>query len=120
MAQTDERLGQTSASQSDFSNTNRFLCDSSGNEAVVSIIGEVDIANISDFDSALQTALASNKPVIIDLTQCRYLDSTFVSSLLKTVKTCPKLRLTAKAGSSTEKVFKITGLEKVVAIDYTF
>jgi anti-anti-sigma factor len=116
--ETDEPIGKNKPAQLDFTKRNSFQCDSSGDEVIVSAIGEVDLANVSMFDSMLQTALLSRKPIRIDLTHCTYLDSTLINSIMNVALTIRvQLRITAKA-ASIRRIFEIVGMDKVVPIDY--
>jgi len=49
---------------------------------LVSVFSDIDIASVAQFRAALDDAVAAGKPVIVDLSACRYLDSTGISTLV--------------------------------------
>jgi len=115
---TDEPVGKKSPAQPDFRQANGFHYDSSGEEAIVSAVGEVDLANVSSFDTILKKAALTHKPIRIDLTHCTYLDSTLINSIMNVVsKTHVLLRITVKT-ATVRRVLEIVGMDKVVPIDY--
>lgn len=114
---TDKPIDDNTPAPANPRSPNRFHFDSSGEESVVSVFGEVDLANISEFDSMVQKALSERKPIRIDLTQCTYLGSTLINSIMN-VATKPLVQLRISgASSSILRVFQIVGLDKVVPID---
>lgn len=115
---TDEPVGKHRPGQPDFAKPNGFQYDSSGDEVIVSPIGEVDLSNISMFDSMLHRALLTHKPVRIDLTHCTYLDSTFINSIVNVaLKPDVALRITVKT-RTIRRIFEIVGMNNMVPVDY--
>jgi len=115
---TDEPVGKSRPAQRDFRKANGFHYDSSGDEAIVSAVGEVDLANVSSFETLLKKAALTRKPVRIDLTHCTYLDSSLINSIMNVVsKTNVLLRITVKT-ATVRRVLEIVGMDKVVPIDY--
>ena len=49
---------------------------------VVAVSSDIDIASVTQFRAALDNAITLGKPVVVDLTACRYLDSTGISTLV--------------------------------------
>ncbi len=49
---------------------------------VVAVSSDIDIASVTQFRAALDSAITVGKPVVVDLTACRYLDSTGISTLV--------------------------------------
>ena len=116
---TDEPIGKNRPAQPDFPKSNSFQYDSSGDEVIVSAIGEVDLANVSMFDSMLHRASLTGKPIRIDLTHCTYLDSTFINAIVNAVSTIHvAFRITVKT-TTIRRIFEIVGMDKIVPIDYT-
>jgi anti-anti-sigma factor len=114
---TDEPIDEKRRAPAHSSTPNSFHFDSSGDESTVSVIGEVDLANISMFDSMVQKAVSARKPIRIDLTRCTYLGSTLINSII-TVATRPHVQLRISVTSSSiRRVFQIVGLDKIVPID---
>jgi anti-sigma B factor antagonist len=89
---------------------------------VVSIEGELDLYTAAGFEQALWVALSDGAAaVIVDLTNCDFLDSTALDILVSVNK-----RLGSSAGISIvtadrqiRKIFEITGLDRVFAIHPT-
>ena len=49
---------------------------------VVAVFSDIDIASVTQFRAALDTAVSAGKPVVVDLSACNYLDSTGISTLV--------------------------------------
>jgi anti-anti-sigma factor len=50
---------------------------------LVRFAGELDIASCEAFSAALDAAIASGAPLIVDLGGCRFIDSTGIAALLR-------------------------------------
>lgn len=92
-----------------------------GNDsAVLSLQGEVDVANSEQFRNAALSLLASGiKRLVVDLSGTDYIDSAglgILVGLLKRVKESDLKLLVAGAQPRVQRVFEITGLNQVFAM----
>jgi anti-sigma B factor antagonist len=51
---------------------------------ILSISGELDVASAADFDLARAEALSTGLPVVIDLAECEFIDSSGVAGIIRT------------------------------------
>ena len=54
---------------------------------ILHVYGEADLTAVGEFETALESAAASGRPVVIDLGPCQYLDSTMLSAFVKANQT---------------------------------
>ncbi len=90
---------------------------------LISIVGHADVGNALAFEHRLQkVAEGPNRGVIIDFTQCDYVDSVALAVLIKFIRTTTISRavLIAGAHSNARKSFRIVNLERLVRIVETF
>ncbi len=89
-----------------------FLEHISTNDAeTLRVIGEIDMGNIAQLEKELASLLKSGRPVLIDMRDCQYIDSTalralFYSSKLARNGFCIKVTQNSPA----HRLFHITGL----------
>jgi anti-sigma B factor antagonist len=86
--------------------------------AVVSIVGESDIAARGEMRAALQAA-ADNPRVIVDLSALSYLDSAVIDELFRAETRCTRLRGRLVIVAHDERLIRllsITGLTRRVTI----
>ena len=82
----------------------------------VTVKGEIDVFNVSVFEEALERACGS-KYLIVDLRQCRYIDSSTVSALIRVrKKTGDKMRIVANDLGAVRRVLGLTHLEDVIPV----
>ncbi len=103
--------------------TNSLHIDShkEGNEsAVLSLQGEVDVANSEQFKNAALSLLASGvKRLVVDLSRTDYIDSAGLGILVGLLKRVNESELTlfvTGAQPRVQRVFEITGLNQVFAM----
>jgi anti-anti-sigma factor len=84
-------------------------------EYVIHVYGELDLATVADFDSALREAEASTaKRIVVDLAEVSSIDSTGLRSLVLFNERCEAAgrSLVIRRGSRrTQRVFEATQLE---------
>lgn len=51
--------------------------------AVVDVDGDLDMAAVDDVDAALQEALSQGRPVVVDLTDVAFIDSTGMRAMIE-------------------------------------
>jgi anti-anti-sigma factor len=85
--------------------------------AVVHVFGEVDLANATLLERAIGKAARETNLVIVDFSECRYLDSTTLTVLVKCGKTLgERLRIVVPEKARIARVFAITKLDRVLRI----
>jgi len=92
----------------------RFEIRRRGHAAVIEIIWDLDIDNVSQFEGALERALTSNlQAVVVSLIQTSYFDSIGVHSLLRFAErlmtTRRRLLIVAPHGTTPRRVLEIAG-----------
>jgi anti-sigma B factor antagonist len=55
-----------------------------GGMALITVGGELDLESVSRFEEALERATAKGGPLVLDMTELRFMDSTGLRSLLLT------------------------------------
>jgi anti-anti-sigma factor len=84
---------------------------------VVSFNGELDIWKESEVEARL-AVLDGSAPITIDLSQVRYLDSAFLSALVRLRRRLPEASITLVVESpSVRRVFELTEMHKLFQID---
>jgi anti-anti-sigma factor len=85
---------------------------------VLDIVGEVDIANAVEFESALDRAVNSGPALVISLDDTSYFDSKGIHVLLlfagRLARSGQRLALVAKDGSAPRRILEIAGVPGVV------
>ena len=88
-------------------------------DEVLHVVGEVDMSTAPAFEAALKSAATFGKPVIVDFTECTYLDSSGLSVLVRTIKryAVPFSALVSK-GSNVARVMDIVDFSQFMPIEY--
>jgi anti-anti-sigma factor len=83
---------------------------------VLNVSGEVDLASSPELQALIETTPAGTK-LIVDLTQCTYLDSSTLSVLVRAFKARgPALCLVLPPEARIRRLFAVTKLEDVFSI----
>jgi anti-anti-sigma factor len=97
------------------------LAHDDGGNVVVSVRGEIDIANADQVQAALVEALTtSTGQVVADFAGVSFLDSQCMAALIRVHKRCDpdSRRLTIRSPQShARRVFELTGLDQVLRIE---
>ncbi len=88
-----------------------FIREEAASGNILHVLGEVDLANANEFQTAVMEVAEKAGDVIVDLTACTYMDS----SGLRVIATAHKavedrLRVVIPKGGSVHRIFEITGL----------
>jgi anti-sigma B factor antagonist len=89
---------------------------------VITLRGESDSFAAPRIRSDLATALGSEAPLVVDLTQATFIDSTIVGVLLEGLAACEKLErpllllLPDDAAPEVHRLFEITGLAELLPV----
>ena len=83
--------------------------------AIVSLVGEHDLSNSDKFTTHLEREISSGQAVIVDLSQCEFIDSTILAALVKADRLAQtnRMRLTIQMGgaNAVQRIFEISGLD---------
>lgn len=78
---------------------------------VVRVMGELDIAEATLFESTIKQQIVDNRVFIVDLRDCSYVDSTIISVFIRLRRRLGEmLRVVARPGSAVERLFRVTNL----------
>ena len=100
--------------------------DSPAGFSVITLQGESDAYIAPRIRSDLATALGSEGPLVVDLTQATFIDSTIVGVLLEGLADCEKLErpllllLPESAAPEVHRLFEITGLASLLPVVRTW
>jgi anti-sigma B factor antagonist len=87
------------------------------NAAVIHVFGEVDMQSAPELDRVIERAAYEWHTVIADFSECRYVDSTTLTVLVRAAKTMgERLRLVVPPGALIGRVFSITQLDKLLCV----
>ena len=90
-------------------------CGVDGTPRVIAV-GEIDISNVHTFTEALTTASeGSRRPITVDMSAVKYLDSAGINVLFKHADEIDRLRLIVHP--LLVRVFAITGLSEIATVE---
>lgn len=81
-----------------------------GEQKVISLIGELDIATVDTFKKGIDDAREGAHEIILDMAQLSFVDSTGVGGMLNVVKSLKKDNLPVKIRNVSEEVFEVFDL----------
>jgi anti-sigma B factor antagonist len=90
--------------------------------SVVRLLGEADAYSAPRVRDDLAAALGGEAPLVIDLTRATFVDSTIMGVMLESLKRCEQLDrkflllLPADGAPEIHRLFKLTGLEKLLPV----
>jgi len=88
---------------------------SSGN--VLHVFGDVDVTTAPSLASAIDDAVNGMPSIVVNLTKCRYLDSSGLTVLVRQRKRLGgRLRVLVRPASSVSRVLQIAGLDRALAV----
>ena len=89
--------------------------------SVLAVAGEFDLASAGRFQQARDVVLADPGGVVVDLSECGFIDSTGISCVIQTVQLAQKAgRPFALVGSAMRlKVLELVGLPELVPYFHT-
>jgi anti-sigma B factor antagonist len=82
---------------------------------VVTAVGDIDLANLDEFETELSQAASDSATITVDLSQVTYCDSAAVRALFSVAATT-KLSLLIPARGTIPTVFGIAGLDQVATV----
>jgi anti-anti-sigma factor len=93
-----------------------------GGIRVVSVRGELDLGTAPELEGPLAEAVAANEPLLLDLSECEFIDSTGIALIVRTWQslgdgTPGGGRVAICAGNEqVRRVLEITGLEREIPV----
>jgi anti-sigma B factor antagonist len=86
-----------------------------GPDHVVVVKGEIDIYTAPQFEAELSKGYATPRHVIIDLRECRYIDSSAISTLHRANRKCGgRLQIVIDSDCNVKRILDITQIDKVI------
>jgi anti-sigma B factor antagonist len=82
---------------------------------VVTATGDIDLANVNEFQDVLNSAAAESDAIIVDLSHVTYCDSAAVRALFAVAATT-KLGLMVPAAGPIVTLLSISGLDRVATV----
>jgi anti-anti-sigma factor len=83
---------------------------------VLAVSGDIDIFTTPDFVTALEQTVGAER-VIVDLSACRYIDSTGISALFRwQQKTKGKIRLVVGEQDMIRRILQVTRIDQIIEI----
>lgn len=94
-----------------------FVRDTGEDEEALHVYGEVDMTCEGDLIKAIDDVAKANKPILVDLTYCTYMDSRAIHVLQKANMKW-QLRVAAASGSVVQRIFEILHAGQFMDITY--
>jgi anti-anti-sigma factor len=93
-----------------------FRCETTveDDRVIVAVFSDIDIASVAQFRTALDSAIAAGKPIVVDLSACKYLDSTGISTLVSAHNA--KVDIGVIASRQAAKLLDIVGLTTLLHV----
>jgi anti-anti-sigma factor len=96
---------------------------SEGGVAVVDVDGDLDVATVDDADAALQEALSAGEPVVVDLVDVGFIDSTGMRSMIEARRRSNELGvpmvLVCPGNAAVWRLLELTGTTGFFAVQET-
>ena len=84
---------------------------------VVHAFGELDLQTAPELERAIEQARDEHEVVVVDFSECRYLDSTTLSVLVRAAKVLGRrLRLIVPSGTLIARLLAMTQLDTVLCV----
>lgn len=89
------------------------------NAEVLHVFGDADIATAAEFETSIND-IDSSLPLIVDLTECRFIDTTAIAVLIRAFKRLGNMfRIITTPQSHIERVLKITHMPSIMSVTAT-
>jgi anti-sigma B factor antagonist len=83
---------------------------------VIHVLGEVDLATVPILERALDSALASTYPIIVDFEATSYIDSTGLHVLLRARRRHAEILAAAAPAPTLRRVFELTHVDQAIPL----
>lgn len=93
-----------------------------GGVRVVAVRGELDLGTAPELEGPLEEAIAANDPLLIDLSECEFIDSTGIAMIVRAWQRLAKgdgdsdRVVICSANEQVRRVLEITGLEVSIPV----
>jgi anti-anti-sigma factor len=89
------------------------------NGHMLHVFGDADLCEAEDFAAAIDQAAADGDPVLVNLTKCRYIDSSGLSVLIRASKRYgTQLRLLIAEDSIIARIVRLTSLDGIIPTSF--
>lgn len=116
---SSDREGEFIEVASTFRGVLKVRAEQRGTERVFRVSGELDSASAKALDDQLRRAIVGPSPVVLDLSEVNFIDSTGLQVLVLTAKQSALNGTSLKIVRVTErtrKMFELTGLDRVLPL----
>ena len=93
-----------------------FLPAGEREPATVRAAGDIDLTNVGQFRAALDQAVAVSSAITADMTAVTYCDSATIRALFLAARQARLTIQVSTAGSVTETLLKVSGLDQVATV----
>lgn len=93
-----------------------------GGVRVVAVRGELDLGTAPELEGPLEDAIAAAEPLLIDLSDCEFIDSTGIAMIVRAWQQLgdgdsePRRVVICSGNEQVRRVLEITGLEDSIAV----
>ena len=94
-----------------------FVHDSQDGVDALHVFGEIDLSTEREFEAMIGQAAAQQRPLIVDLAACTYMDSCALH-VLQRASARYDISVFAAEHSTVQRVFEITGARQFLSITY--
>jgi len=94
-----------------------FIDDSQPDVDSLVVFGDIDMANAPDFDTALEGLPLQDGPLVVDLRNCKYLDSCGIKILIKHQRRRTQFRVLVLRGSTIARILEVAHLSELVHLE---
>ncbi|HTJ25656.1 MAG TPA: STAS domain-containing protein [Candidatus Limnocylindria bacterium] len=87
---------------------------------VLHVFGEVDIFTAPDLESAIAASVRIGRLLVVNLLECRYIDSTVIALLMRAQKALGnRLRVVSAETGTVRRVLTLTEVDRVLRVTST-
>lgn len=84
---------------------------------VLALIGDFDLFSAGDLEARINDCAASGEPLLLDLSQCTYVDSTILTVLVRATNAYgSRLEIIAPQSGNVARVLSITKLDRFLPL----
>ncbi len=83
---------------------------------IVHVFGDVDFSTASILDTAIVEAAEDGRAMFINLTTCRYIDSSGLTALVRAQRRHGPITLIVAPGSLVERVMRLSSFNRICAV----
>lgn len=87
---------------------------------VLAVQGELDIGSAGEFAEAIELGMHNGAALVVDLSECQYLDSTILNVLIRCANLAPRrIGIVVPSAARIRRIFNIAGLEDALHLSET-